>query len=253
MMGMAAVALDILVGWCGMASLGHAAFFGVAGYMVAITTTRWDGTPGLPRWPASCWPARLASTIAPLAVRTHVARLRDCDLSAFAPGIWGVATEVVRSDGWIGRDSRPYLGRRSCPRTSRCYDPRVFFLVVTIFADCRSSSWDVPPLMRGPSSGLQLRGVRLSELRLRSLGYNATKPSGRPPSSSRRSRRGVRRALRLLQPIRRDQFLGLAALRSDAVGRRGRRSRFPYGDRSSPDSDSSSCRYWPQTCPNGGP
>src|SRR5437763_5620497 len=35
-----AMSLDLLLGYTGLASLGHAAYFGVAAYVVAILTTR---------------------------------------------------------------------------------------------------------------------------------------------------------------------------------------------------------------------
>src|SRR5438132_13965397 len=39
--GIMAMSLDLLVGYTGLSSLGHAAYFGVAGYTVRVLTTRY--------------------------------------------------------------------------------------------------------------------------------------------------------------------------------------------------------------------
>ncbi len=43
--GGVAVGLDILVGFAGMATLGHGAFFGLAGYGLALGVLRWGLNP----------------------------------------------------------------------------------------------------------------------------------------------------------------------------------------------------------------
>src|SRR4029077_20917777 len=47
--GIMAMSLDLLVGYTGLSSLGHAAYFGVAGYTAGILSTRL----ALGFWPAS--------------------------------------------------------------------------------------------------------------------------------------------------------------------------------------------------------
>ena len=48
-----AVGLNLLMGYAGQISLGHAAFFGLGAYCSAILTTRYGWNPGPPCWPAS--------------------------------------------------------------------------------------------------------------------------------------------------------------------------------------------------------
>ena len=47
--GIMAMSLDLLVGYTGLSSLGHAAYFGVAGYTVGVLSTRF----GLGFWPTA--------------------------------------------------------------------------------------------------------------------------------------------------------------------------------------------------------
>ena len=48
-MGIFAMSLDLLLGYTGLVSFGHAAFYGVAGYALALLT------PALDRWPQTTW------------------------------------------------------------------------------------------------------------------------------------------------------------------------------------------------------
>jgi len=169
MMGLAAVALDILVGWSGMPSLGHAAFFGVAGYTLAIMTTRWDVNPWLAAAVGVLFGLLLAAGFAPLAVRTHGLAFLTVTL-AFGQVVWGLATKwygvTGGSDGIAGVPRpEPLLGLS-------LYDPKVFYVfTVIVVAVCAGLLlW----VMSSPF-GLQLKGVRLSDLRLRSLGYNSAR------------------------------------------------------------------------------
>lgn len=169
LMGLAALALDVLVGWCGMASLGHAAYFGTAGYVLAVLTTRWGIDPWLSALAGVAVATGLALLFGPLAVRTRGLAFLTVTL-AFGQVVWGLATKWRDVTG--GSDGIPGVPRPSSFFGLALTDPKVFFLftvvviAVAVFITVR--------VMRGPF-GLQLRGVRLSELRLRSLGYDATR------------------------------------------------------------------------------
>ena len=169
MMGTAAVALDILVGWCGMASLGHAAYFGVAGYVLAVMATRYQMNPWLAALIGIVAVVILALAIGPLAVRTRGLAFLTVTL-AFGECIWGVATDWRSVTG--GSDGIPGVPRPNTFLGLSLVNPRVFYLLCVIVAAVIFVV--VYRFMRGPF-GLQLRGVRLSELRLRSLGYDATR------------------------------------------------------------------------------
>ena len=121
MMGLAAVALDVLVGWSGMPSLGHAAFFGVAGYTLAIMTTRWDINPWLAAVAGVVLALLLASGFAPLAVRTHGLAFLTVTL-AFGQVIWGVATKWYGVTG--GSDGIAGVPRPEPLFGFSLYDPR---------------------------------------------------------------------------------------------------------------------------------
>src|SRR5690606_36800670 len=69
--GGAALGLDILVGRTGMPSLGHGAFFGLAGYGVALGVTRWSCNPWLDAAFGIVTTIAIALAFAPLAVRAR--------------------------------------------------------------------------------------------------------------------------------------------------------------------------------------
>jgi len=47
-----ACAFNLLIGYGGLLSFGHAAYLGSAGYVTAHTAKVWDGRPSWPSWPA---------------------------------------------------------------------------------------------------------------------------------------------------------------------------------------------------------
>jgi len=50
--GIYAMSLDLLMGYAGMVSFGHSAFFGVGGYVAALALTAHPGPVGALLWPA---------------------------------------------------------------------------------------------------------------------------------------------------------------------------------------------------------
>jgi len=169
MMGLAAVGVDVVVGWAGAATLGHAAFFGVAGYTFAIMEVRWDINPWLAAIAGVIAGLLLSSAFAPLVVRTHGLAFLTVTL-AFGQVIWGVATKWYSVTG--GSDGIAGIPRPESVFGLSLYDPKVFYaftlIVVGVLIVLHLR------LMHSPF-GLQLQGVRLSELRLRCIGYNATR------------------------------------------------------------------------------
>ena len=67
-----AMSLDILLGYTGLPSLGHAAFFGVAAYAVAVLSTTYQRRILDVRCSAASWSATLLSAALGLLV-SHVA------------------------------------------------------------------------------------------------------------------------------------------------------------------------------------
>lgn len=69
--GLAAASLDLLVGYAGLVSFGHAAFFGLGGYTVAILASQGLATSAAVAWPAAVAVAALAALlIGTLSLRT---------------------------------------------------------------------------------------------------------------------------------------------------------------------------------------
>src|SRR5262245_31323276 len=67
--GGVAIGLDILVGFTGLPSLGHAAFYGLSGYGAAIGILRYDLNPWLGALLGIVVSIAIAAAFAPLAVR----------------------------------------------------------------------------------------------------------------------------------------------------------------------------------------
>lgn len=161
-----AAGLDVLVGWCGLASLGHAAFFGASGYVLAVLTTRWGVDPWLAAGLGIVFATALAAAFAPLAVRVSGLTFLTVMLAA-GQIVWGVALKWRSVTG--GSDGIPGVPRPTHIAGLSFADSRAFFLLtLVVVVLVVALLWR---LMEGPL-GLQLRGVRQSDLRLRSLGYD---------------------------------------------------------------------------------
>src|ERR1041384_4837038 len=71
-MGILAMALNLVVGFGGLVSMCHAAFFGLAGYMLAIMTPKYDPASFWLSFPAAVGISALAALIiGALALRTR--------------------------------------------------------------------------------------------------------------------------------------------------------------------------------------
>ncbi|MBI4322125.1 MAG: branched-chain amino acid ABC transporter permease [Chloroflexi bacterium] len=162
-----AMSLDILQGYGGLPSLGHAAFFGVASYTsgylaLKILDNFWlEFVAGLGLSMA------VAAVFGLLALRTRGVYFLMITL-ALSQVLWGIAfkwTSVTRGDDGLSGIPRPdlVLIRLDLTDTSVFYYfTLVFFLIATVAMFL---------LVRSPF-GLALQGIRDSETRMRALGYN---------------------------------------------------------------------------------
>ncbi|MDF1551698.1 MAG: branched-chain amino acid ABC transporter permease [Deferrisomatales bacterium] len=161
-----AMSLDILVGYVGLPSLGHAAFFGVGAYAAGLLTLHFTH---------SFWWCALAGVGAALAVGALFGLLtvRTAGSSflmitlALAQILWGVAFKWRSLTG--GEDGlpgivRPDLGFPWDVTSMHSY----FYLVLVFFTLCGVG---MALFVRSPF-GLALQGVRESESRMQALGYN---------------------------------------------------------------------------------
>ena len=170
-----AMSLDLLLGYTGLPSLGHAAFFGLGAYVVAYMNSTHELALGMSNNLFITAPlvmlatALVALVIGLLALRTSGIFFLMITL-AFAQMLFSIAIRwssvTGGSDGMTGV-LRPSLGIGPWnysfdTRYSFYYLVLVFFMIVW---------WLLRRIVNSPF-GLTLRGIRDNEQRMRALGYN---------------------------------------------------------------------------------
>ena len=164
--GILAMSLDILVGYSGMSSFGHAGFFGSSAYVVAILATRYKM-------------GFLTCLLSGVVVTTVISLIFGL-LVAHASGVyfliitlalgmtlWGLAFRWVNmtgGDNGISGIPRPDLG---LPISLK--DPLTFYYFILVFFLICLLLMTI--FVRSPF-GHSLKGVRESESRMRVLGYH---------------------------------------------------------------------------------
>ncbi|MDQ7785071.1 MAG: branched-chain amino acid ABC transporter permease [Desulfomonilaceae bacterium] len=161
-----AMSANLLLGYLGLASVGQAAFFGVASYAVAIYTRSAEGAA----WSAIAV-GLLAAVAAGLVFGPLAIRTRDIFflviMLAFCQILYGVTYSWRSVTG--GDDGLPGLARPDLipgvsldgPVSYYVFVAVVFLLVVGAFR-----------LFVNSPFGLVLKGIRDSDSRMRALGYN---------------------------------------------------------------------------------
>ena len=161
-----AMSLDLLIGYTGMASLGHAAYFGVAAYATGLPALKLGWSVWL-ALPAGLLVAALTATLFGfLALRTRGSYFLMITL-ALSQVVWGIAfgwRSLTGGDDGLPDVPRPNLGL-PWPLTDET--PFYYFVLFCIGVGAFL-------LIRIVSSpfGFALRGIRESETRMLSLGYN---------------------------------------------------------------------------------
>jgi branched-chain amino acid transport system permease protein len=161
-----AMSLDLLLGYTGLPSLGHAALFGVAAYAVAVLSTTYQ---------AGFWTTAggglLVGILLSALLGLVVSHVRDVYFLmitlALGMVIWGLSYRWIPvTGGDNGIAGIPSLGAHS----GLPIDGPVAFYYVTliVFAACAAL---MALVVRSPF-GLTLRGIRENEGRMRSLGFN---------------------------------------------------------------------------------
>jgi branched-chain amino acid transport system permease protein len=178
--GILAMSLDILLGYTGLPSLGHAAFFGVSAYGSAIVMTKkdWTWTYNLFVWSDNLglgiFYLMLVGLVIAfvfsvvfgyLAIRATGAYFLMINLS-FAMVVWGLAyrwSAVTGGDNGIIVPTRPELLGLSID------EPLVFFyFTLGVFLLCLGLLY----LVTISPFGKTLVGIRERETRMQMLGYN---------------------------------------------------------------------------------
>jgi len=163
--GILAMSLDLLLGYSGMPSLGHAAYFGVGAYAVAIMTTeRQVGLIGC-LMVGILLATLTAAIFGLLAIRAAGTYFLMITL-ALGMVVWGLAfrwVSLTKGDNGISGVPRPtLLGLELITAV-----PFFYFCLVSA-----AVAWVLMGLLVVSPFGLGLRGIRGSESRMQALGYN---------------------------------------------------------------------------------
>jgi branched-chain amino acid transport system permease protein len=161
-----AMSLDILLGYTGMPSFGHAGFFGVAAYGVAVLSTR-HHTGFL----FSALGGLLVGTLVSAAFGLLVAHVRDVYFLmitlALGMVLWGLSFRWIPMTG--GDNGISGIPRLETHLGIPWSGPMPFYyLTLLIFAACGA----LLALLVSSPFGLTLQGIRESESRMKSLGVN---------------------------------------------------------------------------------
>jgi branched-chain amino acid transport system permease protein len=161
-----AMSLDLLLGYTGLASLGHAAYFGLGAYSVGVLATRYE---------AGFWTVLVVGILVAAAVAAvfGLVALRATGVYflmitlALGMVVWGLAmrwVSLTKGDNGIANVPRPDLG---LPISFTGAIP-FYYLTLGVFLVVLVVLWVV---VRSPF-GQTLVGIRESESRMRALGYH---------------------------------------------------------------------------------
>jgi branched-chain amino acid transport system permease protein len=161
-----AMSLDLLIGYTGMASLGHAAYFGLSAYATGLVALKlgWNVWLALP---AGLLASALAATLfGLLALRTRGSYFLMITL-ALSQLMWGIAFGWRSLTG--GDDGLPDVPRPRLGGGLTLADGVSFYFFVLALVGL--SAWLLHRITSSPF-GHCLRGVRESETRMLALGYD---------------------------------------------------------------------------------
>lgn len=166
-MALLASSLNLLVGVGGMASLGHAAFYGFGAYAVGIASARWAGTIGehaLLAWPlAMLASGTLAAAIGAISLRTRGVYFIMITL-AFAQMLYYV---FVSLKAFGGDDGMALAKRSRMSGLDLGSDATFYYVVLVLFA----AALVFLGRLGDSRFGVVLRGIKDNELRMESLGF----------------------------------------------------------------------------------
>ncbi len=161
-----AMSLDLILGYAGLPSLGHAAYFGVGAYTVALLALRVRDNFWLDFAAGLAAASVTAALFGLLALRAQGSYLLMITL-ALAQVVWGIAF------GWRwltgGDDGLPGVPRPAAGLPWSLADGlRFYYFVLVVFLLALGALWVI---VRSPF-GQALVGIRESERRMEVLGYN---------------------------------------------------------------------------------
>ncbi len=163
-MAIAAVSLDLIMGYGGMVSFGHAAYLGIGGYAVGILWKEGIAS-GFVQWPAAiAISALLALVVGALSLRTRGVYFIMITL-AFAQMIYYVAQGLDR----YGGDDGLTIGQRSSFAGLIDLNNNTLFYYIC-FAALIGSIYLVSRIVNS-RFGLVIQGARSNERRMRAIGF----------------------------------------------------------------------------------
>jgi branched-chain amino acid transport system permease protein len=168
-MAIFAMSLDLLVGYTGLVSLGHAAFFGLAAYVLALLTPQYEGASLWTSLPIAMGAAAaLALFIGLLVLRTTGIYFIMVTL-AFAQMVYFVFHDTKIAGGSDGmyiyvRPVADLFGWQ--PFTLENFQ-HFYFVTLALFA---AVFFGLRVMLKSPF-GRVIVGIRVNEHRMRSLGY----------------------------------------------------------------------------------
>lgn len=164
-----AMSLDLLVGYTGLVSLGHAAAYGIGAYTLALAAPRYD--------PASLWltlgEAVLAAGLASLVVGFFVVRVKGVYFLmvtlAFAQMFHFVFhdTDLGRGSDGISISFKPNASVRGFTPFDLGNSVHAYYFVLVVLA----LSYAFLRLVLRSPLGHALRGIKSNEHRMQSLGF----------------------------------------------------------------------------------
>jgi branched-chain amino acid transport system permease protein len=163
---MLAMSLDLLLGYTGLPSLGHAAYFGIGAYAVAILATERQTGFVVCLLAGVVVAAVAAALFGLLAIRATGVYFLMITL-ALGMVVWGLAfrwVSLTKGDNGISGVPRPDLW---LPWSLWGALPFFYFVLVAAII-----AWALLGLLVSSPFGLGLLGIRESESRMRALGYN---------------------------------------------------------------------------------
>ncbi|MET0312737.1 MAG: branched-chain amino acid ABC transporter permease [Burkholderiaceae bacterium] len=169
-MAIFAMSLDLLQGVTGLVSLGHAAFFGLAGYVLAFVTP--EGSPVSVWWTLPL--AVLASGAAALVIGFFVVRTKGIYFimvtMAFAQMVFYLFfdNKVLGGSDGLYINFKPHLAGPEGPAFLDLENKRVFYyftlaILLGVYFFLRRLLWS--------PFGRTLAGIRVNEHRMRAMGY----------------------------------------------------------------------------------
>ncbi len=168
-MGIFAMSLDLLIGYAGLVSFGHAAFFGASAYVLALISPQYQAASFWTTLPiAVAGSALLALVIGTLVLRTSgiyfimvtlafaqmlFSVFHDTKIAGGADGIYIYVRPAADIFGWKPFDFENFV--------------ELYFVVLAAFI----AAFVLLRLVIGSLFGRVIEGVRINEHRMRSLGF----------------------------------------------------------------------------------